>query len=109
MKKTIFFQKIIDSRFFMKWEDPQTKKRFMEIELKKRIEEIEKKTEGKTEYCKNSGLFVVWNPNSEDLETDEGSMSYRVNFFITPNKETTYNTIYEIANSIWHATPFKFL
>lgn len=108
MKKTIFFQKIIDSRFFAKWTDAKTKKKLMLEEIERQKKELEDKFNWITEYNKNSWVFTVW-IEWENIESDEWSIQYRVNFFITPNEKTTYNTIYAIANSVWDASYFKFL
>ena len=109
MKKTVFFQKIIDSRFFAKWKDDETKTKEMEIEIQKRIDELVNKFEWLTEYCKHSWIFKVWIAIPWKLETDEWSIQYRCNFHVCPKKEVTYNTVYAIANSIWNASSFKFL
>jgi len=101
MKKTVFFQKIIDSRFFNDWNDKETKENLMYKELENQIKELESKFNWITEYNKNSWIYKAW--------FEDHCIQYRCNFFITPKKETTYNKIYEIANSVWHATPFKFL
>lgn len=109
MKKTIFFQKIIDSRFFAKWDDDKTKLQKMEDEINNRIKVIDENAIPKSEYCKHSDIFKVWNSIPWELETDNWNIQYRVNYFITPKKETTYNDIYKIANSVWWACYFKFL
>lgn len=108
MKKTVFFQKIIDSRFFAKWEAPEVKKEKMYKEIEKWKNELENKFQWVTLYNKHSWIFTVW-IEWEDIESDEWNIQYRINFFITPNNETTYNKIYEIANSVWNACYFKFL
>lgn len=109
MKKTIFFQKIIDSRFFLKWEKDDIKIKQMEIELQKQIDELTKKFDWITEYCKHSWIYKVWTMIPWELETDNGSISYRCNFHVCPKEKTTYNNIYAIANSVWNACCFKFL
>ena len=109
MKKTIFFQKIIDSRFFAKWKDDITKTKEMEDEIKKWTNDLISSFEWLTEYCVNSWIYKVWNPIPWKLETDEGNFQYRCNFHVCPKKEVTYNKIYAIANSVWNACFFKFL
>lgn len=101
MKKTVFFQKIIDSRFFNYWNDKENKENLMYKELENQIKELEDKFNWITEYNEHSWIFKAW--------FEDGCIQYKCNFFITPKIWTTYNEIYSIANSIWHAASFKFL